>query len=188
MKFFKYLFLKLIFFSSFISNAQNIQIEGIDFTINQDINGTKTILNGGGLREKYGFMDLYVGGLYLNSKSSDANQIIMSDENMGIRMVIVSGLVTRERFIEALEEGFENTTTGKSSPSDIEKFKKFLSDEFVEGDEIVLNYHKGESVYLYKNDKERGTFNGLAFKQALFGIWLGDKPADESLKNDMLSL
>jgi len=188
MKFFKYLFLTLIFFSSFIFNAQNTQIEDIDFTINQDINGTKTILNGGGLREKYGFMDLYVGGLYLNSKSSDANQIIMSDEDMGIRIVIVSGLVTRERFIEALEEGFENTTTGKSSPSDIEKFKKFLSDEFVEGDEIILNYHKGESVKLYKNNKERGTFNGLAFKQALFGIWLGSKPADESLKKDMLGL
>ena len=188
MKFFKYLFLTLIFFSSFIFNAQNTQIEDIDFTINQDINGTKTILNSGGLREKYGFMDLYVGGLYLNSKSSDANQIIMSDEDMGIRIVIVSGLVTRERFIEALEEGFENTTTGKSSPSDIEKFKKFLSDEFVEGDEIILNYHKGEAVHLLKNNKERGTFDGLGFKQALFGIWLGGNPADDSLKEEMLGL
>ena len=55
----------------------------------------------------------------------------MADENMGIRIVIVSGLVTRERFIEALEEGFVNTTAGKSSPSDVDKFKKFLSDPFI---------------------------------------------------------
>ena len=73
----------------------------------------------------------------------------MADENMGIRIVIVSSLVTRERFIEALEEGFVNTTAGKSSPSDVDKFKKFLSDPFIEGDEIVLNYHKGEAVHLY---------------------------------------
>ena len=87
-----------------------------------------------------------------------------------------------------LEEGFVNTTAGKSSPSDVDKFKKFLSDPFIEGDEIVLNYHKGEAVHLYKNNKERGTFDGLEFKQALFGIWLGGNPADDSLKEEMLGL
>ena len=121
-------------------------------------------------------------------KSSDENKIIMADENMGVRIVIVSSLVTRERFIEALEEGFVNTTAGKSSPSDVDKFKKFLNDPFIEGDEIVLNYHKGEAVHLYKNNKERGTFDGLEFKQALFGIWLGGNPADDSLKEEMLGL
>ena len=49
----------------------------------------------------------------------------------------------------------------------------------MEGDEILLNYHAGDAVYLYKNGKERGKFPGLAFKQALFGIWLGGKPADD---------
>ena len=65
---------------------------------------------------------------------------------------------------------------------------KDLSDEFVEGDEILLNYHAGDAVYLYKNGKERGKFPGLAFKQALFGIWLGGKPADDDLKEGMLGL
>ena len=75
-------------------------------------------------------MDLYVGGLYISESSSDADKIIMADENMGIRIIIVSGLVTRERFIEALEDGFENTTAGKSFPSDIDKFKKILKRSF----------------------------------------------------------
>ncbi|MDG1690515.1 MAG: chalcone isomerase family protein, partial [Flavobacteriales bacterium] len=29
---------------------------------------------------------------------------------------------------------------------------------------------------------------GLEFKQALFGIWLGGNPADDSLKDEMLGL
>ncbi|MBL6593757.1 MAG: chalcone isomerase family protein [Flavobacteriales bacterium] len=188
MNFFKYLFSIAIVLSFFTVNAQTKKIEDVEFNSVQEINGEKTVLNGGGLREKYGFMDLYVGGLYINKTSSDADKIVMADENMGIRIVIVSGLVTRERFIEALEEGFVNTTAGKSSSSDVDKFKKFLSDPFVEGDEIVLNYHKGEAVHLYKNNKERGTFDGLEFKQALFGIWLGGNPADDSLKDEMLGL
>jgi len=105
---------------------------------------------------------------------------------MGIRIEIASKLVTQERFIEALEEGFANASAGKSNANDIKKFKDFLKDEFKKGDVISLNYHSGDAVYLSKNQKELGTFKGLAFKQALFSIWLGDVPAQESLKDEML--
>tara|TARA_B100000401_G_C52736936_1_gene686345 strand:+ start:332 stop:898 length:567 start_codon:yes stop_codon:yes gene_type:complete len=161
-------------------------IEGVDFPETMTVNNTSLVLNGGGLREKYFTLDLYVGALYLKATSKNADKIIMADENMSIRIVIVSSMVTRERFIEALEDGFKNTTAGKSTPEQIAMFKKYFKDPFVEGDEIILNYHQSDAVYLYKNGKERGSFKGLDFKQALFGIWLGGKPADTSLKEDML--
>ena len=50
----------------------------------------------------------------------------------------------------------------------------------------VKNYNAGDAVYLSKNDNQIGKFEGLAFKQALFSIWLGDIPAQESLKDEML--
>ena len=188
MKIFKPFLIALMIASSYTMDAQTKEIEDVSFPTTMSINNQSTVLNGGGLREKYGFMDLYVGGLYLVNKTANDNEIVMADENMGIRIVIVSGLVTRDRFIEALEDGFKNTTAGKSTPEDIIKFKQFLSDPFIEGDEIVLNYHKSDAVYLYKNGKERGSFRGLEFKQALFGIWLGGKPADDDLKDGMLGL
>ena len=92
---------------------QTSNIEGVDFPDELSINDETFVLNGGGLREKLGFLDLYVGGLYLSANSSDANQIVMSSNPMAIRIVIASRLVSRERFIEALEEGFKNTTVGK---------------------------------------------------------------------------
>jgi hypothetical protein len=39
---------------------------------------------------------------------------------------------------------------------------------------------------IYKNSELKGTIPGLEFKKALFAIWLGSNPAQESLKNDML--
>ena len=188
MKLFKSLLITLMITSGVSLNAQTKEIEDVDFPTSMTINNQQTVLNGGGLREKYGFLDLYVGGLYVKSKTQDADKIVMADEEMGIRIIIVSSMVTRERFIEALEDGFNNTTAGESSPDDVANFKKYLSDEFVEEDEILLNYHAGDAVYLYKNGKERGKFPGLAFKQALFGIWLGGKPADDDLKEGMLGL
>ena len=170
-------------------NAQTTNIEGIVFPDELSINDENFVLNGGGLREKLGFLDLYVGGLYLYANSSEANQIVMSGNSMAIRIVIASRLVSRERFIEALEEGFKNTTVGKYTPMQIESFKKYLSDPFEPGDEIILAYSStAERTYLYKNTEVRGEFSGLPFKQALFGIWLGEKPAQESLKQEMLGL
>ena len=64
-----------------------------------------------------------------------------------------------------------------------------MSDPFEVEDEIILVYSSdNESTYLYKISEIRGEFSGLSFKQALFGIWLGDKPAQESLKKEMLGL
>ena len=179
----------MTFVSAISLFAQTSNIEGIDFQDQLSINNETFVLNGGGLREKLGFLDLYVGGLYLSAKSSDANQIVMNGSPMAIRIVIASRLVSRERFIEALEEGFKNTTVGKYTLMQIQSFKEYLSDPFEIDDEIILVYSsKDKSTYLYKNSEIRGEFSGLPFKQALFGIWLGDKPAQESLKKEMLGL
>ena len=189
MRKFKYTLLTMTFICAISLNAQTTNIEGIVFPDELSINDENFILNGGGLREKLGFLDLYVGGLYLYANSSEANQIVMSGNSMAIRIVIASRLVSRERFIEALEEGFKNTTVGKYSSMQIESFKKYLSDPFEPDDEIILAYSSTEErTYLYKNTEVRGEFSGLPFKQALFGIWLGEKPAQESLKQEMLGL
>ena len=177
----------LLFFMS-RGHSQSKNIEGFDFPEKLSIGGTELGLNGGGLREKLGFLDLYVGALYLPEQSSDAAEIVTSDTPMAIRIVIASGLVTRDRFIEALEEGFDNTSVGDYTAKDIQSFKEFLSDAFEPNDEIMLRYHPEEGTTLSKNTQVRGSFTGLAFKQALFAIWLGDKPAQKSLRQQMLGL
>ena len=48
----------------------------------------------------------------------------------------------------------------QENPHNMIKFKEFLSDPFVEGDEIILNYHRGESVHLYKMVKKEELLMG----------------------------
>ncbi len=186
MKALKSFMITLMITACFSVEAQTTEIQGMDFPNTVTIGNAEAALNGGGMRVKYWVLDLYVGALYLENKTSDPDQVVMADENMGIRIVINSAIVSRDLFIESLEEGFANATAGKHTSADIENFKTYLSDEFVKGDEIALNYVAGEGVHLSKNGEKRGTFTGLEFKQALFAIWLGGKPADEKLKNAML--
>jgi len=149
--------------------------------------GEKLILNGVGVREKF-WMDMYAGALYLKTKSSNADAIYRANEPMAIKLHMVSGMITSDRMIEAVNEGFENSTGGNPATlkGDIEKFKGFFKEKINKEDVFDIVYHPSRGIVVYKNNKELGTIKGIPFKQALFGIWLSNKPADKKLKSGML--
>ena len=144
-------------------------------------------LNGAGIREKW-FMDIYAGGLYLKNKSSDANQIMNADEPMAIRMVVISGLMTQEKMVAALNEGFEKSTGGNIDAfrDKIDKYIAGHAGEIVADNVIEYQYVPGEGTSVFRNGEKRTTIEGLDFKKAVMGIWLCDEPAQESLKEKML--
>lgn len=144
-------------------------------------------LNGSGTREKY-FLDLYVAGLYLAEPSRQPAEIIAAEAPMAIRIVITSKLVSQEKLVESLNEGFENSTEGhpESVLDQIVQFRQALAGEIVRGDVFDLVYVPTHGMIVFKNGERTGAIAGIAFKQALFGIWLGEKPADKTLKRALL--
>ncbi len=151
-------------------------------------NGVTLKMNGGGMREKM-FFDLYVGVLYLETKSSDANTILSADKPMSIKLRITSGMIDKENMEEAIREGFVNSTGGNTASlkkSIDNLINKGFADDIVKGDVFDLIYVPGKGTILAKNNKMLVNIKGLAFKKALFGIWLCDKPADANLKVKML--
>jgi hypothetical protein len=145
-------------------------------------------LNGAGARTKY-LMQMYEAGLYLAQPSGDAAAIIAADAPMAIRIEIKSGLVTQEKLVESLNEGFANATGGKTEPirQEIEEFRKAFAAPIAKGDVFNLIYLPQQGVIVLKNGKRQGAVAGLAFKQALFGVWLGDEPAEKDLKLALLN-
>jgi len=150
-------------------------------------NGTTLTLNGAGVRTKF-FMDLYVGALYLAAPQSDPVKILAADEPMAIRLQILSGLITSEKMESATREGFHNATSGNTAALHnlIEQFIAVFREKIEKGDVYEMVYVPREGTRIYKNTALKTTIPGLPFKKALFGIWLCDKPAQESLKQQML--
>lgn len=177
-----------ILLASFSTFSQD-KISGITPEKSIIIEGKTLSFNGAGLREKF-FLDLYVGSLYLTNKSSSSEKVINSDETMAITIDIVSGLITSEKMINAIDEGFENSTNGKMSTfkSQIQEFKNAFSEEIIKGNDFTIAYIPTIGTVVYKNGKKIKTIKGLAFKKAVFGIWFCNKPADEGLMEDMLGL
>lgn len=145
-------------------------------------------MNGGGIREKM-FIDLYVGVLYLQEKTTDANTIINGDKPMAVKIKIISGMVDNENFEEALREGFDKSTNNNIAPVK-DRMEKMISvgfkDDIKTNDVYDLVYQPGTGCTLFRNNTSLVTVPGLDFKKALFGVWLGKEPADASLKKKML--
>lgn len=144
-------------------------------------------LNGQGVREKY-FLDLYKAGLYLSQPNQPAQTIVAADQWMAIRVVITSKMVSQQKMIASLQEGFQNATGGKVEPiqAQIDQFRQCFADPISSGDTFDLVYAPGHGTVVLKNGKQKGAIAGLPFKQALFGIWLGQRPADVGLKVALL--
>lgn len=148
---------------------------------------SKLVLNGAGTRKKF-FMKMYVGALYLAEYNSSPDQIVEADEPMAISLHITSSLITSERMEEATREGFQNSTGGNTAPleKEIEKFVAVFKEKISDKDIFELIYSPNQGVEVIKNSSSKAIIKGLEFKKALFGIWLCDKPAQESLKQEML--
>jgi len=168
-----------------LANAK--EISGVNLPDIFEVGGKKLVLNGAGVRTKF-FIELYVGGLYLVQENHDAGKIIEADEPMAIRLHIVSSKITSEKMEKATREGFVKATGGNVAPiqSQIENFISVFRDKIKENDVYDLVYLPDKGVEVYKNAKYISVTPGLNFKQALFGIWLSEKPAQKSLKKKML--
>lgn len=180
------LFIALLLGSGFLFSQT--EISGVTPSKTISVGGETLNFNGAGLREKF-FLDLYVGTLYLTNTTKDANKIIDANESMAITLDIVSGLITSEKMIDAINEGFEKSMDGNTASlaTEIQEFKNAFKEEIVEGDHFVIAYTKGdETVEIHKNGKKVKRIKGKVFKKALFGIWLGNEPADSDLKDGML--
>ena len=58
--------------------------------------------------------------------------------------------------------------------------------KIVDGDQFTLLASKASGVTAFKNGEAQATITSEPFRQALLKIWLGDEPAQNSLKEAML--
>lgn len=164
------------------SLAEAVTVSGVTLPDTVTVEGEQLVLNGAGLREKKFLIvpiDIYVAGLYLKNKSSDAQSITAADETMMLKIQIVTGVLTAKRFQDATLKGFQESTGGNTAPiqQEIDLFMRAFEEELNNKDVFDIQYVKGKGVFVYKNGRTEPEVlvPGLAVKKALFGIWLGHR-------------
>ncbi len=147
----------------------------------------KLILNGAGLRTKW-FMDIYAAGLYVKTKSKDPEKLVNADEPMAIKIIVIPSMLSKQKLVDSLLDGYEKFTDGNLAPIQ-ERMDKFIgahTGEIKPDDVYEYVYIPGKGTSVSKNGTLGITIEGLDYKKATFAIWLGKKPALESLKQGLL--
>jgi hypothetical protein len=147
--------------------------------------GFPLVLNGMGVRTKLGFK-IYVAGLYLQQKSSDADAIVKSDAPKRILMQFTHG-ASKGQMADAFNDAFnDNAPDARNAlKTDVDHFLGQL-DTVHTGDQMMFTYIPGTGTIFLMNGGEKLTVPGLPFAQLLFSVWLGPKPPNPDLKKGLL--
>ena len=173
------------------SYAAAAEIEGVKLADKLRVSdaGPELVLNGAGVRTRV-FFKVYVGALYLQKKENATDAVLADAGPKRVAMHLLRDL-TAEQLFSALNDGLKNNHT----PEQLAKLGpqlKQLEDIFnavkaaKNGDVILLDYLPGAGTRVTVRGDDKGTIPGEEFNRALLRIWLGNQPADASLKKAML--
>lgn len=135
----------------------------------------KLVLNGMALRSKAIFK-VYVAGLYLPAKSTDAGAVLAADQP---RQVVMHWLrnVDKDAICGAWNEGLAANTPNASAETKkaFETLCSYMTPSKT-GDRFVFTYMPGEGTTVEVAGAKKGTIAGKEFADALFASWIGPKP------------
>jgi hypothetical protein len=167
--------------------ALGLVLAGKEVPDSVEVGGTRLVLNGAGIRTRF-FFKVYVGALYLPARSQDPAAIVAADEPKCVRIVFLRD-VSRDDLRKAYHSGIEKNSTPEQFAAlepKLDELSRLLPEKIREGSELQVAYLPGQGTLLTHSEGARGTVEGKDFSDAMFRTWLGDRPAEESLKQAML--
>lgn len=167
---------------------QAAEVAGVKVDERIRVGSSELVLNGAGLRSKL-FVKVYIGALYVGQKANTTAAVI--DQNGPRRMVMrLLRDMDADTLHGALDEGLRNNL-GAAELADM----KLQADQLAgimkgigkvrEGDSIAIDF-SAEGIAVMLNGDNKGKVGGGNFARALLKVWLGEKPADASLKKALL--
>ena len=166
-------------------SAAALEVAGVNVEPSLTVNNHVLKLNGYGIRKKM-FIKVYIGSLYADKRLTSAAAALSDNGDKLIRMNFLHSKVEKEKIIEAFNEGIVNNSPDLAGSADAKKFLALFTADFKRGDLVDLALGANGTVSASHNGKLLGTVSSAKLAKGLLAIWLGDKPADESLKKGML--
>lgn len=169
------------------------ELEGVKLEDRVRVDGQELQLNGIALRTRMVFFKVYVAGLYLPERATSVPAVLAAKGAKRIHLAMVRD-ADADQFIDSILTGLRLN----HSEAELESAKKQTDALFAmirkaafapKGTSIVLDYAPSAGgTTLSIDGKPAGPpMAGEEFFRMLLRIWLGEKPAQEDLKEALLS-
>lgn len=168
-----------------VAPAGAATLAGIELPDQLKVGDATLALNGLGLREAtFLKVDVYVAGLYLPARTSDAEAILGSDDAKVLHMHFVRK-VGRDDITEAWVEGFEKNAGDLAPLRDrLDTLNGYMQD-MTKGDTIRFTWD-GSATTVAVNGADKGSIDGADFARGLFSVFVGPEPPNPGLKTGLL--
>ncbi len=170
--------------------AAAVDVNGIKFEDTNTVGGKDLKLNGAGMRTKL-VIKVYAAGLYLPEKSRNVADILNMDGPRRVTLVMARDISSEDlgkAFMDGINENLDKAEKAKIV-GQIGKFGEMFAsvDQIKKGDVLHMDWIPGTGTVCELNGKRIGEpASDINFYNAVLRIWLGEKPADRSLKPALL--
>ena len=169
------------------ANVHAVEVAGVALDPTVSVNEKTLALNGYGIRKKF-FFKVYIGSLYTSKKVSSPAELLQNPDDKLIRMNFLHSKVEKEKITEVFAEGFANNSPDVAASADVNAFLSFFKSDFVKGDTVDMVLGADGTVIARHNGNVLGTVKSAKLPNAILLIYVGQKPADEDLKQGMLGV
>jgi hypothetical protein len=173
-------------FNAPLGAQETMTLNDVTLPARIEVEGQALVLNGMALRKKAIFK-VYVAGLYLDQKNSDADAILSADSPRRIVLQFLRG-VSGNQMCDALNDGLRDNTPNASARLR-QQFTTLCGffDPVKKGEQFAFTYLPGKGTSVEVKGVRKGSIEGKEFGDALFRAWIGPKPGPgEDFKRKLL--
>lgn len=169
--------------------AHAVEVEGFKYEDSIKLANADLIVNGTGVRSKFG--KRYAMALYLPAKSGDAKAVLAAKGPKRVAIHLIKD-VSGDTFAGAVSGGINDNSTDAEKAALKERIKQ-LSDtvialgEIKAGTAILFDWIPDRGTVLTVGGQQKGKeIAGEDFYTALLRVWLGEDPVQKDLKQGLL--
>lgn len=170
--------------------AATVDVGGVTLEDPIQVQGTPLVLNGAGIRYKAVFK-VYTAGLYLEKKAGTTNEVLSMPGRKRMTITMLRDIDSAELgklFARGMEDNMDRSAFSRLIPGVMRMSDVFTRHKWLRtGETFVLDWVPGTGTVLtVKGEIEGEPFKEPEFFDALMRIWLGPRPADWRLKDELL--
>jgi len=161
-------------------------IEGVTFAERYQIDKTTLLLKNVGLLRYRIFIKAYVAALYLGE--GVGSDVVLTDVPKRLELHYFWEIAGPD-FGKAADKILAGNVSAETLQSLQPRLVRLhaLYETVKPGDRYSLTYIPGRGTELALNGISKGTIEGADFAAAYFAIWLGQKPIDRSLRDQLVA-
>lgn len=148
-------------------------------------------LNGASLRLYYGFVETYIGKLYVENPTTDEKALIEADEYKRMVFKVVMKRISGRRMAKAMYDALQSNLSQEEALS-LESRLVMMVDMFDSklnrGEEGYIEWVPGVGSRIVINDEVKGIIPGKDLNDAIINIWIGENPIGSTFKKHILGL